>query len=127
MKKLDEPLLHVIHGTEPNLDGSSLRGHLSCTYEDLAEELGPPDLTGVGNSLHDAGPTWELDVRRMGFPATSTAISIYAIKDEYYFRHQENVERICYWSIGGHNDQVVDLLRSLLEQKDIEFEIRKAS
>jgi|13_taG_2_1085334.scaffolds.fasta_scaffold54296_2 hypothetical protein len=122
-----EPSLHVIHGTKPNLEGSSLRGHLSCSYEDLAEEFGPPDLTGVGDSSRDAGPTWDLDVRRMGFPSTSTPISVYAIKDEYYFRHQENVERISSWSIGGHTDKVVDLLRSLLEQKDIQFEIRKAS
>ena len=127
MKKSNEPLLHVIHGTSVQLDGSSLRGHLSCNYEDLVEVFGEPDLSGVGDSSHDAGPTWELDVRRMGFPATSTAISIYAIKDEYYFRHQENVERIACWSIGGHNDQVVDLLKSLLEQKDIEFEIRKST
>ena len=127
MKKLDEPLLHVIHGTSVQLDGSSLRGHLSCNYEDLVEEFGEPDLSGVGNNSYDAGPTWELDVRRMGFPATSTAISIYSLKDEYYFRHQENVERICYWSIGGYNDQVVDLLKSLLEQKDIEFEIREST
>ena len=119
-----EAFIHIIHGTEADTNYTSRQGRLTCKFNDLIEVFGQPLKDGFDTYKCDA--QWDLDLRRIGFPARSTVAAIYNYKNgQAYCRSDAPpVRDITDWSVGGHSHEAVQLIETLLKQNDIEHTIQ---
>jgi hypothetical protein len=100
---------------EINVNGTSLQGYVSTTYEKLVETFGEP----TNSDGYKSDAEWEIEFIEVSDDEVivkRTAATIYNWKDgkNYNGCNGMDVEDITDWHIGGNNKDVVKFVKEIL-------------
>lgn len=90
--------------------GSSLRGYIDISYDELVAKLGPPDSNGDG---------YKVDAEWMRESESGVAFTIYNYKDGPNYTGGGSVQMIREWHIGGFGPEAVEVVRQLFPDHEV--------
>ena len=96
--------------TEYRLTGTSLQGHIQCSYDHIVKILGEPNEP---TDDYKTDACWSINT-------PEGIATIYNWKDgrNYLGEDGQDVKDIINWNIGGKKKEVVDIVKSVLEIKE---------
>lgn len=96
-----------------DVDGTGLRASITCSYNELVEILGEPDV--LGSPDNKTQYCWRFSVVEDNGKGVAHPVTLYDYKE--YDRDIKHDGRPLTWSIGSKNQEAADLVRWFVKDR----------